>query len=495
MGRVPLYLCVFLCSFYPFECDHDNTEDAAWHVEPLFTESDAGFHMPELFAGEDANENGSRIPLPSPYLTLPVFKDSIVPLVNKELLNPTRMTGLEPMPGKLRKVLLPSSPHSHPTTRPSSGRKDVVVSCGKSKMRVVVRKRTLGSRASASQLTLGTCGVSDETEHFFIFSNNVSCCGSEKSIINNQLVYSNTLYYTPEAPTGLIRTAVPFALSISCHYNRFYYSYKIGYLPDIKTHQIFRSMSQSSDFTLTPCDDRWERLPETQGYIIGSIMYFEARSPPLSGDQRLFISFCYATPSQNVSDTLRFSVIENYGCMADSKVPLSQSRFIRYKRNVLRFTVEAFLFEGMTAERVHMHCEMFVANHTATPTAKSCTYNSATDRWEELYNDTQVCSCCDSTCVSTEAELPATKKIVTSGSWTLEPDNGTVVGEATVEWDEVIPTVAMAVIKPMVKEVTETVTKMVTEPEIGRKSLGFPDSGPFGFCFLAIKLKKIVFRT
>ncbi|XP_035240965.1 zona pellucida sperm-binding protein 3d.2 [Anguilla anguilla] len=388
-----------------------------------------------------------------------MFQHSIAPLVNKELMKPTRATGHEPMPENLKKVLLPDAPRR--PTRPSRRRKDVVASCTFNKMRVRVRRKCLGSRALSSELSLGTCSVSNQTDNFFFFCYNVSQCGSNTTMINNRVVYSNTLHFTPEAPKSLIRTAVPFSLPIFCHYNRFHYSYKIGYLPEIKTHQFFKSMQPSSDFTLSACNARWERLPAARGYVIGSPMYFEARSPPVSRDQRLFVSFCYATPSRELAGALRFAVIENSGCMSHNNGAGSRSRFVRHKRDVLRFEVEAFVFEGVADERLYMHCEMFVANHFATEIAKSCTYNSTTGRWEELYGDTQVCTCCNSTCISSAsaAELPATKKIVTSGSWVLEPDSGAVLGEATVEWDK--PP------RPETKSVTEALA-IVTEPEIRR---------------------------
>lgn len=37
-------------------------------------------------------------------------------------------------------------------------------------------------------------------------------------------------------------------------------------------------------------------------------------------------------------------------CMVDSKIPGSRARFIRHKRNVLRFVVEAFVFKGVPDE-------------------------------------------------------------------------------------------------------------------------------------------------
>ncbi|KAJ8287594.1 hypothetical protein COCON_G00002530 [Conger conger] len=482
MGPFLLSLCVFSCGFYSFLCErHNKQRGSAWTTvttapAPHITDSGAVVHTQGFLGRGDAIENKSQPPLPWPYLSLPMFQHSIAPLVNKELMRPSRLTGQGPMPGNLKKLLLPVATQS--PTRPSPRSKDVAfVTCQFNKIRVTVHRKYLGSQALRSQLSLGTCGVSNQTENYFIFFYDVSECGRKISMINNQLVFANTLYYTPDKPKGLIRTAVPFALQVLCLYNRFYYSYKIGYLPEIKTQQFFMSMIPSGDFTLTTCNAEWQRLPESTGYIIGSPMYFEASLPSISWDQRLYVSFCYATRSRNIGNTLHYMVIGEYGCMADSAVPGSRARFVRHERNVLRFVVEAFVFEGVPEEHLYMHCEMFVADVVPTEMAKSCTYNSTAGRWEELYGDPQVCSCCDSTCVTnaSAAALPATKKMVTSGSWMLESEGGAVPGEATVEWDEITPTETRTVTESM----ATTRRRSSCLACHSRKSSGCPDCGAF----------------
>ncbi|KAJ8384454.1 hypothetical protein AAFF_G00204750 [Aldrovandia affinis] len=480
MGSFLLPLFIFVGGFYRFVCEQDNTKRHAWNVEgatePLVTDYGAPVRTQELLErGDEIKNTKHLLPWPIwPYLYLPMFQDANVPLVDKQKMRPTHGSGNEPMPENLKKVLLPNPP-SHTTASPPSGRKDVAVFCIGNKIHVSVHRAALRSRALPSQLSLGTCNVSGYTEHFFFFSYNITQCGSMKWRFNNRMVYSNRVTYrpTPEPPKLPIRRSASFVMPIFCHYNRFHYSYKIGYLPEIKIHQFFKNIKQRGPFTLTACNAQWESLAPTQGYVIGEPMFFEARLLSFSEDERLFLTTCYVTPSWNASSAIRFTVIENFGCMVDSKFIGSQSRFIRHERNILRFTMDAFLFEGMGEERLYMHCGMFVGHSAANAITKSCTYNATTGSWEELYHAAQVCSCCDFTCSAPASTLPATKKMVTSGSWVLEPDGGLVVGKATVELDKgtenTYPrarTVIEAVTDRATEAVTVAMTDMVTEEKL-----------------------------
>ncbi|XP_063055552.1 zona pellucida sperm-binding protein 3-like isoform X2 [Engraulis encrasicolus] len=241
----------------------------------------------------------------------------------------------------------------------------------------------------------------------------------DRWMVNNRVTYSNTLQYTPIVAMGPIKRVIPFALPITCHFNRFHYSYKIGYKPKVETLRLYKPMTSQPSYTLTPFDAQWRKVNASDGYALGRPMFFEAEGPPVVQDGRLYIQSCHVTASPSHTSEPRFTVIEKYGCMIDSKNS-SQSRFISYGRNTIRFSVDAFVFSGASNKHMFMHCEMSMGTTTPTESEKSCSYNHKTRRWEELHGMDSVCSCCESrTCSSSPA---STNKMVSSGSWSVDPE-------------------------------------------------------------------------
>ncbi|XP_026040172.1 zona pellucida sperm-binding protein 3d.2 isoform X3 [Astatotilapia calliptera] len=348
--------------------------------------------------------------LPPPYLHLPMFVDSQVPLVDKEYFSPLRGTGVEPLPERVRDVLLPIPPKSTP---PSVSDVSVKTTCKRTKMQVQVERSLLGTGEARSQLKLGTCTASKSTRDYLYFEYGLGMCGTKRTIIDNQVVYSNTLRYDPPRP---IRRVVPFNLPVSCYFNRYQYTYKIGYIPKVPIRRLFKRVKNGAKFSLTPRNAKWERLSPSGQYVLGKPMYFQAEALPMSHDERLYIHSCYATPEKSHTFTLRFPVVRNFGCMVESKG--GRSRFIPYRNDAVRFSVDAFLFKGMMGQQLYMHCIMSVGSSVPTPTAKSCNYDTKARRWAELYGSDTVCSCCDSNCSSAASNET---QIISSRPWTIEP--------------------------------------------------------------------------
>ncbi|XP_066578467.1 zona pellucida sperm-binding protein 3-like [Amia ocellicauda] len=171
---------------------------------------------------------------------------------------------------------------------------------------------------------------------------------------------------------------------------------------------FFRELKNRHGYILVTTNEQWLRLSPKNIYYLGQPMYFQATGYFATEGQRLFIQSCYATASPDRHSKPRFTVIDNFGCLVDSKADGCQSRFVPYTRkDVLRFTIDAFLFQKTLSEHgmteLYMHCTMTVAEHV-TPGAKSCTYNRKAKRWEELYGNHAVCVCCDSWCSGDRAE-------------------------------------------------------------------------------------------
>ncbi|XP_045900999.1 zona pellucida sperm-binding protein 3d.2 [Micropterus dolomieu] len=352
--------------------------------------------------------------LPPPYLHLPVFVDSRLPLVKKEFLSPARGTGLKPVPELVRKILHPVRPKTSPHRVSDVS---VKTSCKQRKIRVQVQRSVFGSGDPQSQLKLGTCQVSKSTKGYLYFEYDLDMCGTKRTISNNQVVYSNILRYDPPSLQGPIRRAVPFVVPIRCYYNRYQYSYKIGYTPKMRMRKVFKPMKNRAEFILTPRNAQWERIFHPAHYMLGKPMFFEAEAASVSQDERLYVHLCYATPERSHTSTPQYTVVKNFGCMVESKD--NRSRFIPYKNNSVRFSVDAFLFKGMIGQELYMHCAMSVSSSVPTPTEKSCNYNTQARRWVELYGSDSVCNCCDSTCSSAASTVT---KMISSRPWIIEPE-------------------------------------------------------------------------
>ncbi|XP_076006520.1 zona pellucida sperm-binding protein 3d.2 [Genypterus blacodes] len=349
--------------------------------------------------------------LPPPYLNLPVFLHARFPLVEKERFSPSGGSGLEQIPPPLRDILIPVRRSTSAPTAPTNA---VKTSCKMNKMHVEVPRSAIGAGESASGLKLGSCEANKSNQDYFYFENDLSLCGTKRTMINNQMSYSNTLHFDPPRPDGPIRRAVPFTLSVSCYYNRYQYSYKIGYAPKMQMRKIFKPMKNRAEFILTPRNAQWDRLSSSDPYMIGKPMYFQAEVSSM-GDGRLYVHSCYATPKKSHNSTLQFPIVTNFGCMVESRD--GRSRFIPHKQNAVRFTLDAFLFKGMSGQQLYMHCTMSMGSSSPSATAKSCNYDTKAGRWVELYGGDSVCDCCNSNCSSTVASVT---KMISSRPWTIE---------------------------------------------------------------------------
>ncbi|KAK7885954.1 hypothetical protein WMY93_025575 [Mugilogobius chulae] len=206
---------------------------------------------------------------------------------------------------------------------------------------------------------------------------------------------------------------------LSYRFNRFQYSYKIGYRPNLSVRNLFKRMRSRVKFRLSPRNSLWEPLSSSDSFTLGRPMFFEAQAEFLSPGQRLYVHSCFATPDPSPSSTPQFTVVNNYGCMVESKD--GRSSFIAHRNDVVRFSVDAFVFHRFEGN-LFMHCSMSVGPDTPTVTDKSCNYHPQTRRWVELYGSDDVCSCCDSHC----GPAASTETVISSSAWNInvKPEGG-----------------------------------------------------------------------
>lgn len=157
------------------------------HARNLMSESELDIRFGEDF-------DGSAVNVSSPYLKLPIFQHSRIPLLEKEQFAPMRGSGREQLPEMTRNVLIPRA-----TVRASSRRrgrsKAVDVVCQMKKMIVRVNKQILGLDGLQSELKLGTCDISKTTKHYHVFIYDMDQCASKRQVCLTSIFSSSSFHF------------------------------------------------------------------------------------------------------------------------------------------------------------------------------------------------------------------------------------------------------------------------------------------------------------
>ncbi|XP_028649936.1 zona pellucida sperm-binding protein 3-like [Erpetoichthys calabaricus] len=319
----------------------------------------------------------------------------------KSILDPQVLTGSSAkLPPALKALLNPT--HPRPVILPVFHNSDVSLTCSLSKMVVRVKKAFFRFGCSEADLVLGSNCKSngkDVATGDLLFNYPLNSCGGKRSIHEGCLMYENVLHSKPEV-SGIIRRKQPVNIALKCCYFRYYHVYKGAVHPTWSAPSGVQSLHPSG-MVLKLMDATFSKPSEAK-YHLGQEIHFQAVSYPNSTRQWLFLHSCYATPNPNPNSRPQYTVIDNYGCMVDSKQESCSSRFERPRMaNVVSFTVSAFQFNDH--KQVYFHCKMFTKrNQDVTNTAKFCTYNKKLARWQELGGHDRVCECCDSVCGPSE---------------------------------------------------------------------------------------------
>ncbi|MBN3292016.1 ZP3 protein, partial [Polypterus senegalus] len=327
----------------------------------------------------------------------------VTPFPNS-LLDPQALTGPSAkLPPALKALLNPTSPR--PVVKlPSYPKSDVSLTCSLSNMVVRVKKSFFGFGCTEADLVLGSNCKSngkDEATGDLLFNYPLNACGGKRLMHEGCLTYENVLHSKPDMP-GVIHRKQPVNIALKCCYFRYYHVYKGAVHPTWSAPSGVQSLHHPSGMVLKLMDATFSKPSEAKEYHLGQEIHFQAVSYPNSTRQWLFLHSCYATPSPNPNSRPQYTVIDNYGCMVDSKQESCSSRFERPRMsNVVSFAVSAFQFNDH--KKVYFHCKMFTKkSQDVTNTAKFCTYNKKLARWQELGGHDRVCECCDSVCGPSE---------------------------------------------------------------------------------------------
>ncbi|KAM6965901.1 zona pellucida sperm-binding protein 3-like [Tautogolabrus adspersus] len=313
----------------------------------------------------------------------------------------------------------------------------VRVACTESTMIVVVKADLYktGRLVSAEELFLGEaehsqsgrCRAEAAADSEFIIEAGLQDCGSELTMTEDFVIYSNKLIVSPAARYHGITRTTPAVVPVSCHYKRTHFvSSNSQLIPPTPS-----SPTERSDFSLRLMNDDWTHEKFSTVFYLGDVLHLQASyTGPDSPQRRLLIDSCVATLTPDVTSVPRYYFIENHGCLTDAKGGGSNTRFRpRTRTDSLELQMDVFLFHQDTRNSIFITCHLKAAADMwkSSFTNKACDHTRS--RWENVDGVNDVCRCCDGSCYTTSptwshltnVRPPVSKDVAACGSVTLGP--------------------------------------------------------------------------
>ncbi|CAM4534319.1 unnamed protein product [Leuciscus chuanchicus] len=280
----------------------------------------------------------------------------------------------------------------------------VAVQCGENRVLVEVQQDFFsnGQLIQPTGLSLGGCPVvgQDPESRVLIFDYELQNCISLLMMNEDELVYTFSLTYTPEALAGTPITRADGAIvGVQCHYQRLQNVSSDALRPTWFPYASTKAGEEVLLFSLKIMMDDWSYQRPSYSYFLGDVINIEAsvyqyNHVPL----RVFVDRCVATQVPDVNSLPRYSFIENHGCFVDAKTTASSSRFMpRSQVDKIHFQLEAFMFHEGNSLSIYITCilKATIASAPSDAQRKSCSFANG---WIAADGNDQVCGCCDSTC-------------------------------------------------------------------------------------------------
>ncbi|XP_019744138.1 zona pellucida sperm-binding protein 3-like isoform X2 [Hippocampus comes] len=279
----------------------------------------------------------------------------------------------------------------------------VRVTCTPTLMIIQVKADVYGSVVSPDGIFLGgveysgfrQCQAQRADDSEVVIKAGLQHCGTQLSVSDDSLIYSNQLTFSPAPHHGITRQT-QMVVPVSCHYKKTHIVSSQARLP----LQFVAASPKTSPFSLRLMSENWTRLRLSNVFYLGDVLNLEASYTNYGPEQRrLFIDSCVATLSPEAASVPRYFLIENNGCLADSKQRGSRARFLsRVRPDLLQLQLDAFLFNGDERNTLFLTCRLKATSEMrrSNTAHKACTYMHS--RWENIDGSPDVCRCCDTTC-------------------------------------------------------------------------------------------------
>ncbi|XP_043942091.1 zona pellucida sperm-binding protein 3-like [Protopterus annectens] len=280
--------------------------------------------------------------------------------------------------------------------------RSVIVLCNEADLIIIVNKDLFGTGqwVKESDLALGSVGCPPTYKNAttVVFQYGLHECGSSVEMTEDALVYNTDLYYSPSSNLVIIRTNEA-VVPIQCYYPRKDNVSSNAIQPTWIPFRSTVSSEQKLNFTLRLMNDDWSSVRQSAEYSLGDVLHIEASvSTENHVPLRIFIDSCVATLQDDENSVPKYSIIENYGCLTDSRATDS-SAFLspRSRDDVLRFDLSAFRFFKDSRSMIYITCHLKAVSISQSPDAinKACSFTWSDDIWSPVEGLNNICSCCN----------------------------------------------------------------------------------------------------
>ncbi|KAK0153023.1 Zona pellucida sperm-binding protein 3 [Merluccius polli] len=256
-------------------------------------------------------------------------------------------------------------------------RPDVSITCSTSDFVVRVKTAFYGLGANAEELRLGsTCRSNGVLGPYgdLLFAFRITECDVQREVSPDYIVYKYVLCYTP-SPN---RPAKSFHVSLECRYPRYHHVYRLAVRPTWQTAIVRKILrGRSNKFQMQLMDDSWNMPVKSQIYVLGQIVHLQVSASPLVSGAKVYISSCFATPYNSSTSPIKYTLIENFGCMLVSQTDPVGSQFVSQDNQTLRFSLSAFQFTSDPNTQVQIQCKLHVSSEGPSAVYKACTYKDS----------------------------------------------------------------------------------------------------------------------
>uniref|UniRef100_A0A8C2ZAV6 Zona pellucida sperm-binding protein 3 n=1 Tax=Cyclopterus lumpus TaxID=8103 RepID=A0A8C2ZAV6_CYCLU len=290
------------------------------------------------------------------------------------------------------------------------------VQCGEVEVTITVKRQFFEEkrvpfkpenlRLGANSMQQRSCEAKGPvSDSHMVLSAGLRECGTESSVRGEWLVYSNQLVLlravVPTSTGGVIvRGATTVVIPVECHYKR---KQTVNgepltptWLPMTSTVSAFGLLH----FSLRTVAGDCTALRSSSVYQQGEAVFLEASvEAPLHPPLALFVDHCVATLKPDPLSLPSYKFISNHGCLMDSVLPGSSSKFFpRKQENRLCFSVQAFHFNSESLEQMFISCHIRATLKPNSPSQlnKACSFHRPTFSWRATEGDNALCGCCDS---------------------------------------------------------------------------------------------------